>query len=85
MHRSKSKKRMGMAEADRSIKNCTPPKKAKPGSNESALKIKSPAARRSLLTKSQEKPAPKPVTNEDISSNWKSFLQVKTCYFLACA
>lgn len=76
MTKPNNKKRAGGVEADSSFKISTPPKKAKPVVKESAPQAKSPAARRRLLTKSQEKPAPKPVTNEDISSNWKSFLQV---------
>ena len=70
------KKRTGGSVPKNSFKDSSPPKKPKPVVRESTALAKPPAGRRKLLTKSEEKPAPKPVTNEDISSNWKSFIQV---------
>ena len=76
MYKLANKKRAEGREPDSSLKVSTPPKKPKPVAKDSVAQAKSPA-RRKLMAKVQEKPAPKPVTNEDISSNWKSFLQVK--------
>ena len=70
------KKRTGGSEPKNSFKDSSPPKKPKPVIKESIASAKTPAGRMKLLSKSEEKTAPKPVTNEDISSNWKSFIQV---------
>ncbi|XP_043189896.1 RNA exonuclease 4-like isoform X4 [Amphibalanus amphitrite] len=71
---SKAKKRVEGEEPDIS-KALTPPKKPKPISKNPTGQAKQSSARRKLLANVQEKAVPKPVTNEDISSNWKSFLQ----------
>ena len=78
MSKAVSKKRMEVREPVGSHISSTPPKKPRPVAKDSAGKPKQPAARRKLLAKVQEKPVPKPATNEDISSNWKSFLQVNS-------
>ncbi|XP_043189890.1 RNA exonuclease 4-like isoform X2 [Amphibalanus amphitrite] len=72
---SKAKKRVEGEEPDIS-KALTPPKKPKPISKNPTGQAKQSSARRKLLANVQEKAVPKPVTNEDISSNWKSFLQI---------
>ncbi|XP_037087305.1 RNA exonuclease 4-like [Pollicipes pollicipes] len=76
MAKPNDKKRPG-GSSEGISKAITPTKKNKPIANSPKSKPKhNGSARKHLPANAQEPPVPKPVSNEDISSNWKSFLQV---------